>query len=66
MVARKASRNERPTADSISMGHEKMMAILTACSKSKVSRKVPTKAGPSQAETPPMGSEKVQTMAETT
>ncbi len=65
-VSEKASRNERPKADSISMGPEKMMAFLKARWKLKESVKAPTKAGPTDAEYLPTGSEKVQTMAETT
>ncbi len=62
MVSRKASRNERPKADSISTGPEKMMAFLKARWKLKESVKAPTKAGPTDAEYLPTGSEKVQTM----
>ena len=60
----KALPNERPKADSISTGPEKMMAFLKARSKSKVSQKAPTKAEPKEAESRPMGSETVQTKAE--
>ncbi len=61
-VREKASRNERPKADSISMGPEKMMALLKARWKLKESVKAPTKAGPTKAEYLQTGSEKVQTM----
>jgi hypothetical protein len=53
-VSRKASRNERPTADWISMGPGKKMAYQKARWKSKVSLKASTKAGPKEARSLPI------------
>jgi hypothetical protein len=69
-VSVKASRNEKLKADWRSMEPAKMMALVKARWKSKVSAmaptKAPTKAEPKEAVSLPMGSENFQTTPETT
>ena len=62
-VRQQASRIGRPREVWIRKGPEKMMAFLKARWKLKESVKAPTKAGPTDAEYLPTGSEKVQTMS---